>query len=180
VPDAELDLDDEEKPEKLLDKFDVDLPFDWDRFSRSSLAAARRTVSNFASSAAHCRRLLISIFSSLSVVSGLSAAFLPALDVLWAASSQVPRVGSKCGGAGTAGPMKKKGQRRRRIEEAAWQISSNSRIKNQNQSIINERTYTLRYTGDAPGARRADTDINPAVWVCMCVVLRRKMAVTAC
>jgi len=83
VPDAELDLDDEEKPEKLLDKFDVDLPFDWDRFSRSSLAAARRTVSNFASSAAHCRRLLISIFSSLSVVSGLSAASLPALDVRW-------------------------------------------------------------------------------------------------
>jgi len=28
VPDAELDLDDEEKPKKLLDKFDVDLPLD--------------------------------------------------------------------------------------------------------------------------------------------------------
>lgn len=44
-------------PKKLLDEPIIDLPLDCGRFSRSSLAAARRTVSNLGSSAAHCRRL---------------------------------------------------------------------------------------------------------------------------
>ena len=61
-----------------------------------------------------CRIL---IFSSVSILfppfPGLAAAFLPALDTWRATSSQVPRVGSKCEGAGTAGSIRKtKGQRR--------------------------------------------------------------------